>query len=109
LSKKGGIIPCLFKTSTKGGIIACPCMTFNYGDMKIINQTNMLSYQQRQNSTVNIFNIQLYTFIITFGKHKFIQKIKKWRQEYKNTKYDHDKLYDCKLHAWHENYSSKPR
>jgi hypothetical protein len=41
------------------------------------NQTNMLSYQQRQNSTVNIFNIQLYTFIITFGKHKFIQKIKK--------------------------------
>jgi hypothetical protein len=60
------------------------------------NQTNRLSHQQRQNSTVNIFNIQLYTFIITFGKHKFIQKIKKWRQEYKNTKYDHDKLYDLR-------------
>jgi len=54
------------------------------------NQTNRLSHQQRQDSTVNIFNIQLYTFIITFGKHKFIQKKKKWRQEYKNTKYDHD-------------------
>jgi hypothetical protein len=60
------------------------------------NQTNRLSHQQRQNSTVNIFNIQLYTFIITFRKHKFIQKIKKWRQEYKNTKYDHDKLYDLR-------------
>jgi len=41
------------------------------------NQTNRLSHQQRQDSTVNIFNIQLYTFIITFGKHKFIQKKKK--------------------------------
>jgi hypothetical protein len=27
LFKKGGIIPCLFKTSTKGGIVACPFMT----------------------------------------------------------------------------------
>jgi hypothetical protein len=63
------------------------------------NQTNRLSHQQRQNSTVNIFNIQLYTFIITFGKHKFIQKIKKWRQEYKNTKYDHDKFYDLRTYC----------
>jgi hypothetical protein len=32
------------------------------------NQTNKLNHQQRQDSTVNILNTQLYTFITTFGK-----------------------------------------
>ena len=37
------------------------------------NQTN----QQRQDLTVNIFNTQLYTFIITFGKIQNSFKIRK--------------------------------